>query len=99
VKKRTRDIDFRRILDDTPENRQVMFQDMLDYDEPFLQPGMKRDGLPFFFGVTMRRGVLAFMGGPDAKDSLKFIIAEWTPWHGIKKVDLPIHEIRWVSHV
>ena len=86
-------------MDDTPENRETMWQEMLAYDEPYLQPGMKRDGMPFYLGVTMRSAKIAVMTGADAKDSFKFVIGQWTPWSGLKRVDLPIHEIRWVSHV
>lgn len=105
-KTKPKPFDFYQVMDDTPENRETMFQMMLKYDEPFTQaPGglqyaaPKRQGMPFFLGVTQRRGVLAFMTGPDAKDSFRFVIAEWTPWYGLKKVDLPIHEIRWVTHI
>ena len=97
-KPRPKALDFRQVLDDTPENRETMFRDMLTYDEPFVA-GAKRQGLPFFLGVTTRRGVLAFMTGPDARESFKFVIAEWTPWKGITRIDLPFHEIRWVSHI
>jgi hypothetical protein len=89
---------FRQVLDDTPENREAMFHSLLGFDEPFHAPGMQRRGMPFFLGVT-RNGKLAFMTGSDAKDSFVFVIGEWTPWSGVKRVDLPIHEIRWVKHI
>lgn len=104
--KKPKPLDFRQVMDDTPENREAMFQEMLRYDEPFTQaPGglqqvvPKRQGLPFFLGVTWKNTRLAFMTGPDAKDSFRFVIAEWTPWKGLVRVDLPIHEIRWVQHI
>jgi hypothetical protein len=99
-------MDFHQWMEDSPENRETMFQMMLKYDEPFAQaPGglqyaaAKREGLPFFLGVTHLKRRLAFMTGPDAVTSFAFVIAEWTPWYGLKKVDLPIHEIRWVKHI
>ena len=99
-------LDFRQVLDDSPENREVMFQHMLRYDEPFAQApaglqygAPKRQGLPFFLGVTMCNSKIAFMTGPDAMTSFRFVIAEWTPWKGLVRVDLPIHEIRWVNHL
>ena len=97
--KKPKPFDFHQSMDDSPENREMMFQQMLTYDEPCVRMGMKRQGLPFFLGVTTRRGVLAFMTGPDAKESFKFVIAEWTPWKGVTRVDLPIHDIRWVHHL
>lgn len=88
--------DFQRVLDDTPENREAMFEDMLRYDEVFVH-GMKRQGMPFFLGVVKQK--IAFMNGADATSSFQFIIGQWTPWSGLKRVDLPSHEIRWVSHL
>lgn len=90
---------FRQVLEDTPENREAMFRSLLEFDEPFHAPGMKRLGMPFFLGVTMRNDKLAFMTTPDAKESFKFLIGKWTPWSGVTRIDLPIHEIRWVNHL
>jgi hypothetical protein len=99
-------LDFHQWMEDSPENRETMFQMLLKHDEPYtIAPGglqyaaPKRVGLPFFLGVTHLKRRLAFMTGPDAVTSLNFVIGEWTPWHGTKRVDLPIHEIRWVKHI
>lgn len=91
--------DFHQSMDDSPENREMMFQQMLKFDEPFVTTGMKRQGLPFFLGVTTRRGVLAFMTGPDAQNSFTFVIAQWTSRSGLTRIDLPTHEIRWVKYL
>lgn len=88
---------FHNTYPDTPENREMLFQEMLKHDDPY-NHGLRREGLPFFLGVT-RNDLLAFMTGPDAMDSFTFVIAQWTPWSGLKKVDLPFHEIRWVRHL
>lgn len=91
---------FRQVLDDTPENREAMFQAMLKFDEPYVGPhGVKREAMPFYLGVVFRNKKLAFMVGPDTKECFGFVIASWTPWKGLTRIDLPIHEIRWVSHL
>lgn len=50
--KNPKPFDFHQSMDDSPENREMMFQQMLTYDEPCVRMGMKRQGLPFFLGVS-----------------------------------------------
>lgn len=96
--KKAKPFDFHQAVDDSPANRRQLFHALVEFDEPFHAPGMQRRGMPFFLGVT-RNGKLAFMTGSDAKDSFKFLIGKWTPWSGVTRIDLPVHEIRWVNHI
>jgi len=88
--------DIRSIVDDTPENREGMIDVLVRMHERCQD--IPYQGFPLWLVVSQHSGKLAFMTGPDARDSSRFVIAQFNR-EGLKMVNLPFHEILWIPRI
>ena len=88
--------DLRSVVADTPENREGMIDVLKRMHERCMD--IPYQGFPLWLVVAHRNGKLAFMTGSDAKDSSRFVIAQFNH-EGLKMVNLPIHEVLWIPRV